>query len=386
LPASAITGQSSDWLGEVVNNLELRRYNLNKLGISPGVNEVAEGFRNFQGGKRTDETVPASTLDLSLSIHTQELLHLPGGEFYADLEDHEGQNPSTVLVGDLQVFDKLNFAPYLQIFELWYQQKLFDDTVRIKLGKVDANTEFSVITNGLPFINASTQVTPTIFMFPTTPDPMPSANVFFTPNQLFYASFGLYDANRGDHFGDIAGKPYSIQPSRNGALLIGETGLTWNRFPGLQANGDLRLGFWGATGTFKRFDGATQHGARGYYIVADQTLWKPLSSNHERGLRAFVEYGHTDRGVTPIYQNIGGGFTWTGLPGRAYDSLGFSPLYARLSPAYGAPHNYELALEMFYNLQLAPWVSIQPDLQYIVNPGGQYPDALIGTLRLKLAL
>ncbi len=48
------------------------------------------------------------------------------------------------------MFDKLNFSPYLQVFELWYQQKLFDGRLRIKLGKVDANTEFSVITDERP--------------------------------------------------------------------------------------------------------------------------------------------------------------------------------------------------------------------------------------------
>ncbi len=45
------------------------------------------------------------------------------------------------------MFDKLSFSPYLQFFELWYQQKLFDGRLRIKLGKVDANTEFNVITD-----------------------------------------------------------------------------------------------------------------------------------------------------------------------------------------------------------------------------------------------
>ena len=78
-------------------------------------------------------------------------------------------------MGDLQVFDKQNSAPFLQVYELWYQQKLFEGKLRLKLGKVDANSEFSVIDNGLPFINSSTQVSPTISGFPTFPAPMPSS-------------------------------------------------------------------------------------------------------------------------------------------------------------------------------------------------------------------
>lgn len=361
---------------------------LQTIGISLGAYWVMEGFRNFRGGKDTNDTVPASTLDLNLAVDTQKLLHLPGGTFYADLEDHAGRDPSAVLVGDLQIFDKLNYSSYLQVFELWYQQKFFDDTLRVKAGKVDANTEFSVITNGLSFVNSSSQVTPTLFVFPTTPDPSPGINLFFTPDNLFYASFGIYYANHSERFLDFTGRPYAVQPTPGGAFLIGESGLTWRRLPGLGTDGDLRLGLWGHTGTYGKFDGGTRHGVEGLYLIFDQTLWKPTSAKDDgRGLRTFLEYGYTDRSVSPIYQHFGGGVTWTGLlPGRPYDVIGFTPQYARLSPGLGVPHNYELALETFYNLRLTAQVALQPDLQYIVNPGGQYPDALVGTLRLKVGL
>ncbi len=77
--------------------------------------------------------------------------------------------------------------------------------------------------------------------------------------------------------------------------------------------------------------------------------------------------------------------TYTGLiPGRPKDILGFSPQYAFISSEAGLPDSYELALETFYEIQVTPWMIFQPDLQYIVNPGGQYPDALVATLRLLI--
>lgn len=39
---------------------------------------------------------------------------------------------------------------------------------------------------------------------------------------------------------------------------------------------------------------------------------------------------------------------------------------------------------MFYKLQITSWASLMPDLQYIIHPGGQYPDALVGTLRFTV--
>jgi carbohydrate-selective porin OprB len=41
-----------------------------------------------------------------------------------------------------------------------------------------------------------------------------------------------------------------------------------------------------------------------------------------------------------------------------------------------------LAIEAFYRLQITGWAMIMPDLQYVVHPGGRYPNALVGTLRL----
>ncbi|MGH7908106.1 MAG: carbohydrate porin [Candidatus Binataceae bacterium] len=146
---------------------------------------MAEGFQNFRGGVDTAPTVIASTLDVHLGVDTSKAFDWPGGELYADLRDHAGRNPSSLLVGDLEIFDKLNYTPFLQAAELWYQQKLFKGRLRIKIGKVDANDEFSVIDNGLPFLSSSTQVSPTIFVFPTIPTRCPVSMFFSCRMNLF---------------------------------------------------------------------------------------------------------------------------------------------------------------------------------------------------------
>jgi porin len=369
---------TGDWRG--------LRSRLKQAGVSINASLVLEGFKNFRGGLRTSGLVGASTFDLSLGLDTEKLFNWKGGKFYVDLEDHAGRNPSQVLVGDLQIFDKLNSAPYLQVFELWYQQQLFNQKFRLKIGKVDANTEFSVIDNGLSFLSSSTQVSPTVFLFPTTPDPMPSVNLFLTPCKFCYASFGAYYANRSDSFGNLVGAPQDAQLSNNGAFLIGEAGLTWQNAPIFKRGGNLKLGFWGHTGTFTRFDNSQQRGTYGCYAIFDQTLWRPAEEpQNGRGVRMFLVYGRTQLSITPIYQHFGGGLTWTGLfAARPDDIVGFSPQYAHLSPQAGLPYSYELAMEAFYRLKIYRWAALMPDLQYIIHPGGQYPNALVGTLRMEV--
>ncbi len=369
---------TGDWWGE--------RQWLRQVGVTIEASLVLQGFKNFRGGLRTSTLVGASTFDLSLALDTEKLLDWKGGKFYVDLEDHAGRNPSQVLVGDLQIFDKLNAVPYLQFFELWYQQQLFDGRLRLKIGKVDANTEFSVVDNGLSFLNSSSQVSPTAFVLPTTPAPMPSANLFYTPSPSFYASFGFYYSNQSVGFGNLVGSPQNVQLSESGSFLIGETGLKWQHAPLVQGGGNLKLGAWGHTGTFPRLDGLQQRGTYGYYAILDQTLWQPAGETRNgRGVRTFLIYGRTQRTINPINQHFGGGVTWTGLlSARPNDVVGFTPQYAHLSSQAGLPHSYELAMETFYRFQMTRWATIMADLQYIINPGGQYPDALVGTLRLNL--
>ena len=361
------------------------RQRLETAGLSLNAQLVLEGFNNFQGGVDTGAD-GASTFDLNLALDTEKVFNWKGGKFYADLQDHAGQDPSTALTGDLQVFDKLNSPSYLQLFEFWYQQELFDGSLRLKLGKVDANTEFSVVDNGLPFLNSATQVTPTITPFPTTPDPMPSADVFFTPIKSWYASFGVSYANRSDTFGDFTGHPQSIQPADNGMLFIGETGLLWQHAPFLDADGNLKTGAWGHTGTFSQLDGGQQSGSDGCYAIFDQTLWQPAGEPEQgRGLRTFLETGHTQSSVSVIDRNTAGGVTWTGpLALRPDDVLGFSSNYAHLSQQARLPHSYELALEWLYQATLTKWATLMPDVQFIIHPGGQYPDAVVGTLDLTI--
>lgn len=361
--------------------------NLQRSGFSFGLNETLEGYHNFTGGIRRGSDW-ASTSDANIQIDLDKLLGWKGALFYADLEYHAGGNPTNKLTGDLQVFDKHNGAPFLQMLELWYQQKLFNDKLRVKVGKIDANTEFSVIDNGLEFINSSTQVTPTLFVFPTFPDPMPAAAVFFSPDKLVYTNLAVFNANRRDRFLDFYGDPASIQPTLNGNLFISESGLTWDQLPVLGNDGNLRTGLWMHSGTFTKFNGDPLDRAEGIYLIFNQTVWKPdHNENKERGIRIFLEYALTDARITPVFQHYGGGMAWTGPFGKhPGDVYGLSIQNANISSEAHLPEKFELNVETFYKYNISSRLSMKPDIQYILHPGGKYPNALMGILILNFAL
>jgi len=70
--------------------------------------------------------------------------------------------------------------------------------------------------------------------------------------------------------------------------------------------------------------------------------------------------------------------------GVAFGYAQMGSQYAALGSAQGLPGvGYEAVTELSYAMQLSPSVSLQPDLQYILHPGGsqQYGNALVVGVR-----
>jgi porin len=89
------------------------------------------------------------------------------------------------------------------------------------------------------------------------------------------------------------------------------------------------------------------------------------------------------------------GLTYKGLfPTRDQDTLGIAFAYAKLTSGAQQPTindgsfgvGAEMVLEVTYQAQITKWLSIQPDMQVIINPGGNkdLSDALVIGGRVSL--
>jgi porin len=101
------------------------------------------------------------------------------------------------------------------------------------------------------------------------------------------------------------------------------------------------------------------------------------ASNQGLGWFGRIAFGPQDRNFVGFYFDTG--LVYTGLiPARDEDQIGVGFVYAQLtngvrkaleaegSRGVGA----EMALEFTYKAVLSPWLYIQPDAQFIINPGG----------------
>jgi porin len=366
------------------------RSTLEGHGIAFVNNWTVDYSKPLFGGANTRSDALRNLLDIRMNVDTRAAFGWYGGTFSVDFQNQAGRNGSAQ-VGDVQGFDNTDADGRTQVSELWYQQLFFDDRLRVKVGKVDANSEFAFPAYGAGFINSSFGHPPTITAMPTYPDPATSANIFFAPVRWFYAGAGIYDGSLSDGVPTGSFGPARIFHGSPSVFSIAEVGARWvladNTLPG-----HVAVGGHYSDGQFDTFDGRTQSGTGGIYALAEQKLLHKnyYDKSNERGVYGFVQYGHADREVSAVTDYFGAGVTWDGPYEKAYpDTLGLGVAAARLTHAAGAgfTRDFETSIEAFYNFQVTPYLSIKPDLQYIINPGGDRSvrDALVATIRVGLA-
>ena len=128
-------------------------------------------------------------------------------------------------------------------------------------------------------------------------------------------------------------------------------------------------------------------GTGGFYALCEQQLTS-REDDDELGLWVFAQYGYADKDVSEAEHHIAAGLSMMGtFSGRDDDAAGIYISHIVLSDEPGAGFTEdETVVELFYKLQLTPFVSIKPDLQLMFNPSGDQTvdDAVVGTLRMEI--
>jgi porin len=266
----------------------------------------------------------------------------------------------------------------------WYvQQNLDGDRLVARLGKSDANDGFvdSALTGR--YLNGDFDPPANIPM-PTYPTPAFGLVVFADPAEWLTIAAAAYGADLGIHeeggAGLFAGRVFSISE------------LTLHTSP-LGLPGHYSAGAWLRTVETPdpRDPTGTASSPRNYgaYAVFDQRLFAPDVAHPERGLGAWfqVSWAPSDRNSNDLW--VGGGLVYTGLvPGRPTDDLGFGASSAELSvsPSGRRDPPPEIVLEWFYAIALARWLTLEPDLQVVLDPATSGRDAVVVGARLSIGL
>jgi len=129
------------------------------------------------------------------------------------------------------------------------------------------------------------------------------------------------------------------------------------------------------------------------YLNAQQQLTG--ASANSRGLSVFFNWVEADHTTATITELLSLGMFYAGPFGaRRQDTLGLAVGRTRVNPRVAegqrlqnstgasAPvpvQSAEYPVELFYNIQFTPWLSVSPLVQYVIHPGGTsgYPDVVV---------
>ncbi len=386
-------------------------------GLTFEISYTADFFYNLSGGVNTSDAEQyRGLLGVGLSLDTGKMGLWEGGTAFVSMFENHGTDITERHVGDLQAVNNADAPNRTRLYEFWYEQALFDGALRIKLGKMDANADFAAPDYAGEFIHSSSGFSPTIPL-PTWPDPALGFAVFAEPVDWFYLRAGVYDALASGTRGGFDTAFHSPDESfmicelgfRPKLSLLGQEGL-----PGTyRVGGFYHSGEWDVyrDDLGGRLPGRAHRGNSGLYVVFDQLLYREppavkataelLASvpamfssdlledeDDQQGLGAFFQFSWVPSDYNEITHHYGGGVQYVGLiPERDNDVVGIAVHHITLAGmVQSLEERYsETSIEMFYMYQLTDFMSIKPDLQYIVNPGGDGRDAIVAGVRLEMS-
>jgi len=404
------------------------RTELSKYGISLAIQETSEVLGNPTGGVRRGVAYDGLTQAI-LQLDTQRAFGWYGGLFNVSALQLHGRNLSADNLYSLQTASGIEGDRATRLWELWYDQKMLpEDRLDIKVGQQSADQEFLVTTNGAYFVN-------TMFGWPLVPSvdlpgggpayPLSALGVRlrWRPINPLAILVGVFN---GSPVSNNQGDPQRVNssgtsfPTNGGTLTFVEMQYSYPAVGAMVYPGEgpplghtYRLGVWFDSERFsdQRLDTdgvplaspasngvPLQHsGDYSIYAIADQMVWRQ-STDPNRSVSLFARVMDTpqgDRNLIDFSANAGMVYH-DPLSNRPDDTLaigigyghvgGSASAYDRDVAAYNltvSPSGYfpirtsETYVEATYQYQVHPWWQLQPDIQYVFNPGGGIanPDA-----------
>lgn len=345
---------------------------------------VTDLLSNVEGGEEKGAAL-LGRADLTVKLDGR-VLGLDGVTFFTDILYSHGPQFSDRYSGDGQGVSGIQGDGRLKPIEAWVSVPIGGGIVA-KAGLIDLNAEFDVQDVGGLFLHGSHGMGPD---YSQSGINGPSAYPFTSVGAILRMDGNGWTA-RFAAFDPVAGG--LSDPSDTVFRLPGEKGLLLAAEGSVQIGPSLgvKLGAWTYTSRFEALNESAPDGSplrqrknRGVYGMVEARIAGALSG--------WVRAGIAGTQVNPIGSYVGGGLTY-GSDGSLF---GVAIAHARLGdPAMAAslaagdvPRRAETAFELTYAFNIHDRISVQPDVQYILNPGwvADRRDALVLGLRLGVSL
>jgi porin len=399
------------------------RSRLEQAGVQVRFTYYGDALANLSGGVSQGYDGRFGTI---IDADLEKLVGWTGADFHVSFHQIFGTQFSTARLDNLMTVSGIEAPPSVRLFNLWLGQD-FGTTVNLRVGQITAAQEFVISDSANLFVN-STFGWPALNGVdlpsggPNYPEATPGARLEYTPNTQITLRAAMFDGNPAGPGSNnpVSRDPYGVafrvndppffivemayayggtarpEPERENPGQE-DTYRAAQHAPAAPLPSAIKFGAWFNAGSFadQRFNSQggllavsgtpLQHsGDYALYGIIDHELWNDHSPQ-DRNLSIFVRAVAARSDRNEIDRYIDAGATFKGpLQARPDDTIGFGVAWGRISPqaaafdrdviaATGAPmpvRNYEAALELTYQWMIAKNWSMQPDLQYVIHPGG----------------
>jgi porin len=333
-------------------------------GVNFQLSYIQDTFGNPTGGVKRGASY-GSVLYMAIDADLAKLAGLPGTSFRVNAYQIQGRNLSNTNIFNYSTISGFAARPTTRLFELWLEQKIFDERASVRIGQLTADNEFFLSEFASSLYANVTFGWSNLFIQnlpggggPNYPLATPGVRVEVDPTDNLTLRAGIYNGDpAGSEFtglqeiADPHGTNFRVQDP---PFMIGEAQYTYNQDAASEGlAGTVKLGGWVHVGPFDDnhvgIDGKSladptsigqprvHNGDFAVYGVIDQMLWRLPGEGPKKGIGGFarVAASPSDRNLMSFYAEAGVNFIglWTERPD---DTFGCAVAFSQLSPPLGA--------------------------------------------------
>lgn len=376
------------------------RTRLEEQGVKLGVGYVSELARNLSGGSEhltryADQWAFSTTLDL------QKLAGWRGATFQFTMTDRNGRDlgADANIGNNMLIQEVYGRGQTWHLTQLWVNQKLLDDRLELKLGRLTVGEDFASFScefQNLTFCGAQpgNLVGSYWVNWPTS---QWAARIKYHTSQQTYAQVGIYQVNP-NYVNDSYARHNGWKPNNPSGTTGALVPLEFAWLPAFAGRpGSYKIGAWYNTseGSDLYYDinhqprGITgaqplqRSGQFGVYVNLQQQI---TGTNGGRGATLFLNFSQADRNTAQLDHQLAIGVQYAGpFQSRLRDSIGFAVGATHNNERFAnytaqnntrtgqdvvVGHGYEYVTELYYAWSPVASVILRPNMQYIHHPGG----------------
>jgi porin len=366
-----------DYIADTINSNKQQM--VNETGISPFFNYYADFFGNVSGGNHRNSDY-THIMTFGVDIDLQKTIGLKGGSFTISGAYNTGHDLSRS-IGNFFTISQSAVTNGAMFYELYYAQTINlpnDDSITISAGRMSMADKFASLAIFGNLSSGAIDSTPESIFYAS---PYTSLTIatwgiavdYQTSNNLTF-SIGLYQTPQNENSSSWNGTDFSIS-SDDGYMMLFQ--VAWSPTFCGNLQGSYQVGGYFFDGynmpylntsiTTMRDDGY------GFYLQGQQTVWVDnCNPSKNISIWAGTQYSPVES-ISPIHWQLYAGAQLQGfVPCRPNDSIFLSWTTGFFSGDYNNGNSSnETIFEVNYLYQINNNFSIQPAMQYVLNPNGQ---------------